>query len=374
MASTSTPSDAPAAAAPAAPFTPPVLMTRVPGFVKIVEVSPRDGLQNLKTSTEVTVEMKIKLIEMLADAGLKVIEAGAFVSPKWVPKMKGSDQVLREVLSRPEYADISFPALVPNLQGLDKALEAGVKEVAVFTAASESFCQENTNCSIEQSLERCREVVVKCREKDVKVRGYVSCVLGCPYEGEIGPDAVARVTRELLAMGCYEVSLGDTIGVGTPGSTAHMLDAVLAVAPVERLAVHFHDTYGTALANLTVALQYGVSVVDSSVGGLGGCPYASGASGNLATEDAVYLLQGLGVETGIDLTRLCQIGVFISTELNAPYLSRVGQAAGQKQGFRRTRTFYAADGTIRTRYLPPTVPRRRADQPGDKEFLDENLF
>lgn len=345
-------------------------MDRIPSYVKIVEVAPRDGLQALATDVEVTVETKIALIEQLAHAGIQTIETGSFVSPEWVPMMKGSDEVLKAVLANPDLEGTNFPVLVPNTYGFKQALEAGAREIAVFTAASESFCEENTNCSIAQSLARCEKVISLAKEHGIRVRGYVSCVLGCPYEGEIDASMVAYVTEQLFQMGCYEVSLGDTIGVGTPGSTAAMLSTVLSAMPdaVDKLAVHFHDTYGQALANITMAVQYGISVVDSSVAGLGGCPYARGASGNVATEDVVYMLQGLGIETGIDLSRLCVTGYKTSEFLNVPYMSRVGRAAGKRAGFRRVRSFSIAEGTVRTRYLPPTVPRKRVSDEEERRI------
>ena len=297
------------------------LFAAVPAEVTIVEVGPRDGLQN--EAVPVPIAEKVALIEALADAGLPVVEAGAFVSPKWVPQMAGSEEVLRAVRRKP---GVRYPVLVPNLKGLEPALAAGAEEIAVFGAASESFSQKNINCSIAESLERFRPVVEAALAQGVRVRGYVSCVLGCPYEGEIAPTAVARVAGALHAMGCFEISLGDTIGVGTPRRTAAMLAAVTAEMPVAALAMHAHDTYGQALTNVLTALELGVRVVDSSVAGLGGCPYAKGASGNLATEDLVYMLDGMGVRTGVKLDRVIDAGRQICAVLGRETRSRAGFA------------------------------------------------
>jgi hydroxymethylglutaryl-CoA lyase len=294
-----------------------------PPRVRVVEVGPRDGLQN-EPST-VPAEAKVALIEALADAGLTKIEAGSFVSPKWVPQMADTAEVLARLRLRP---DVGYPVLVPNLQGLDRALACGVREVAVFGAASESFSRRNINCSIEESLGRFAPVVEKARSAGIQVRGYVSCVLGCPYEGEISADAVARVAARLLAMGCYEISLGDTIGTGTPLKARRLVERVASEVPLERIALHFHDTYGQALANILACLELGVSVVDSAVAGLGGCPYARGATGNVATEDVVYMLDGMGIGTGLDLARLCAAGRMISSALGRPTSSRVAKARG----------------------------------------------
>ena len=293
-----------------------------PDFVKLVEVGPRDGLQNEKV--HLPTATKIRLIDLLADAGLKSIEAGAFVSPKWVPQMADSAVVLKSLVRHP---GVSFPVLTPNLQGFQAAVAAGATEVAVFAAASESFSQKNINCSIAESLERFRPVCEAARELNIAVRGYVSCVLGCPYEGEIDPKAVAQVAESLLNMGCYEISLGDTIGVGTAGSTATMIKEVSQVVPLQQLAVHFHDTYGQALANILIALQNGISVVDCSVAGLGGCPYAQGASGNVATEDVLYMLSGLGIPTGVSMAKLLQVSNWISSCLGVEIASRSGRAS-----------------------------------------------
>ncbi len=275
----------------------------VPPAVTIVEVGPRDGLQNEKQV--VPLEAKVRLVEDLAEAGLKVIEAGAFVSPRWVPQMADSAEVLARLRRRP---GVRYPVLVPNLKGLEAALAAGADEIAVFAAASETFSQKNINCSIAESLERFVPVMERARDEAVRVRGYVSCVVGCPYEGAIAPSAVASVAGRLHAMGCCEISLGDTIGVGTPRKTAAMIRAVASVVPIQALAIHAHDTYGQALANVLTCLEMGIGVVDSSVAGLGGCPYAPGASGNLASEDLVYMLEGMGVTTGVHLRRLVEAG------------------------------------------------------------------
>lgn len=294
----------------------------LPERVKIVEVGPRDGLQNEKTI--VPTEVKIRLIDMLSEAGLPVIEATSFVSPKWVPQMADQEEVMRGLHKKP---GVNYPVLTPNLKGFQAAVKAGAKEVAIFGAASELFSKKNINCSVEESLVRFEEVMTAAKQEGVSVRGYVSCVLGCPYEGKVSPSKVAEVAKRLYSMGCYEVSLGDTIGVGTPGGMTEMLNAVKKELPVEALAVHCHDTYGQALANILVALQNGVSVVDSSVAGLGGCPYAQGASGNVATEDVVYMLHGLGIHTGVDLPRLLDAGSFICHSLNRRTNSKVAQAS-----------------------------------------------
>ncbi|MGD8709523.1 MAG: hydroxymethylglutaryl-CoA lyase [Ectothiorhodospiraceae bacterium] len=297
----------------------------LPGKVKIVDVGPRDGLQNEKQTIEPAV--KIELIQRLADAGLPVVEAGAFVSPKWVPQMASSAEVLTGIQRR---AGVNYPVLVPNMKGLEAAIEAGAEEVAVFGAASESFSRKNINCSIAESLERFVPVVDAARERNIRVRGYVSCVLGCPYEGEIAPAAVADVSRRLYDMGCYEISLGDTIGVGTPLKAQRMVEAVATEIPVEHLAAHFHDTYGQALANLFAVLQLGIATVDTSVAGLGGCPYAPGAAGNVATEDVVYMLNGLGIDTGVNLDQLAETGRWISAKLGRAPVSKVAQALAAK--------------------------------------------
>lgn len=292
-----------------------------PSSVKIVEVGPRDGLQNEKTSLDT--ETRVQLITQLADAGLSYIEAGSFVSPKWVPQMAGSDKVFQQL---PVDTATTYAALTPNMQGLERALQCGVREVAVFAAASESFSQKNINCSIAESIDRFVPVMEKAYHSGIAVRGYISCVLGCPYEGNVSPDQVAEVADKLLGLGCYEVSLGDTIGAGTPGSTAVLLCTLLKQLPADKLAVHMHDTYGQALANILVALQQGIAVVDSSVAGLGGCPYAQGASGNVATEDLVYMLNGLGIEHGVNLEDLIAAGNMVCAKLDRANGSKVARA------------------------------------------------
>ena len=296
-------------------------LASLPRRVRLVEVGPRDGLQN--EPTPVSCEVKLGLIERLVAAGLTTIEAGAFVSPKWVPQMADSAGVLQAL---PRSGPVRYPVLVPNQKGLDAAREAGAEEVAVFGAASEAFSRKNINCSIAESLERFRPVVEQATGTGLRVRGYVSCVLGCPYEGPVAPHTVAEVAAALHAMGCYEISLGDTIGVGTPGKAAQMVALVADRVPIERLAAHFHDTYGQALANLLAVMQVGITVIDSAVGGLGGCPYARGATGNVATEDVVYMLNGLGIETGVDLTGLLAATRFIAEALDRPPASRVARA------------------------------------------------
>ncbi|MCF8177929.1 MAG: hydroxymethylglutaryl-CoA lyase [Sulfuritalea sp.] len=293
----------------------------LPSKVRIVEVGPRDGLQNEKKP--VATETKLELIRRLGATGLKTIEATAFVSPKWVPQMADHAKVFASIDKLP---DVSYPVLTPNMQGFEAALAVGAKEVAVFGAASESFSQKNINCSIAESLDRFRPIVEAAKLADVKVRGYVSCVLGCPYEGEIAPLAVADVAQALIEMGCYEISLGDTIGAGTPEKTRAMLKAVARRVPLKKLAGHYHDTFGMAAANIYASLQMGIGIFDSSVAGLGGCPYALGASGNVATEDVVWLLNGLGIDTGIDLDALVDTGVWISKKLKREPVSRVARA------------------------------------------------
>lgn len=292
-----------------------------PPSVKIVEVGPRDGLQNEKTSLDT--ETRVQLITQLADAGLSYIEAGSFVSPKWVPQMAGSDKVFQQL---PVDTATTYAALTPNMQGLERALQCGVREVAVFAAASEGFSQKNINCSIAESIERFKPVTGKALSAGLAVRGYISCVVGCPYEGAVHVESVAQVAEQLLAIGCYEVSLGDTIGVGTPASIDRLLSRLLRDIAPDKLAIHAHDTYGQALANILIALQLGISTVDSSVAGLGGCPYAQGASGNVATEDLVYMLNGLDINHGVDLPKLIAAGNFISQKLNRANGSKVGIA------------------------------------------------
>ncbi len=298
----------------------------LPKSVKIVEVGPRDGLQN--ETTTVPAEIKVKLIEMLAGAGLSVVESGAFVSPKWVPQMATSAAVFTRIDKRP---GVSYPMLVPNLKGLELALAAGVKEIALFAAASETFSQKNTNCSIAESIERFNQVIDAAQLHDLKIRGYISCVLGCPYEGEVSLDTVAMIAAKLLDKGCYEISLGDTIGVGTAGQAQALIEKVSRVVPVKQLAGHFHDTYGQALANIHAALQCGVAVFDSSIAGLGGCPYAKGATGNIATEDVIYMLDGMRIVTGIDMDKLLVAGQFISDFLGRAPVSRAATALLRKQ-------------------------------------------
>ncbi|WP_295005875.1 hydroxymethylglutaryl-CoA lyase [uncultured Dechloromonas sp.] len=293
----------------------------LPSRVKIVEVGPRDGLQNEKQV--VPTAIKIELIERLADAGVRVIEATSFVSPKWVPQMGDNTAVLQGIKRHPQTV---YTALTPNLQGFDGAVQACADEVAIFGAASESFSRKNINCSIAESLKRFEPVVSAASALEIPVRGYVSCVVGCPYEGSIAPEQVASVAKTLFDMGCYEVSLGDTIGVGNPASVRRMIEACARVVPIERLAGHYHDTYGMAIANIHASLQAGMAIFDASVAGLGGCPYAKGASGNVATEDVIYLLDGLGIETGIDLAKLALIGDWISTAINRPNGAKAGRA------------------------------------------------
>ena len=295
-------------------------MPAYPDSVKIVEVGPRDGLQNEKQT--IAAATKIEFINRLSASGLRTIEATSFVSPKWIPQLADAAEVFTGIDKR---EGVSYPVLVPNEKGMERALEVGAKEVSIFTAASESFNQKNINCSIAESMDRFEPVMAMARENNVKVRGYVSTVIGCPYEGDIEPEAVAKVAARLDAMGCAEISLGDTIGVGTPLKAQRMLEAVAAKVPMKRLAVHFHDTYGQALANIHTCLQLGVTVVDSSVSGLGGCPYAKGATGNVATEDVLYLLTGLGIDTGVDMDRLLAAGAYISEALGREPASRLGR-------------------------------------------------
>jgi hydroxymethylglutaryl-CoA lyase len=294
--------------------------------VKIVEVGPRDGLQN--EPREVPTEVKLELIERLAAAGLTSVEATAFVSPKWVPQMADHTEVLERIRRKP---GVSYPVLTPNLKGFEAARAAGATEVAIFGAASEAFSRRNINCSIAESLERFRPVAEAAKKGNVKVRGYVSCVLGCPYEGDVAPQRVADVAGELYDMGCYEVSLGDTIGIGTPGKTKAMLEACARRVPMDRLAGHYHDTYGQALANIYASLEVGVRSFDASVAGLGGCPYAAGASGNVATEDVIYMLHGLGIYTGIDLNQLVDTGQWICGLLGREPASKVSRAVTAKR-------------------------------------------
>jgi hydroxymethylglutaryl-CoA lyase len=294
-------------------------------FVKIVEVGPRDGLQN--EPGEVPTAVKVELIERLAEAGLPAVEATAFVSPKWIPQMADHAEVMERIRRKP---GVSYPVLTPNLKGFEAARAAGATEVAIFGAASETFSRKNINCSIAESLDRFRPVTEAAAKENIRVRGYVSCVLGCPYEGEIKPERVAEVAAALYEMGCYEVSLGDTIGTGTPGKTKAMIEACARRVPLEKLAGHYHDTYGQALANIYASREMGVATFDASVAGLGGCPYAAGASGNVATEDVVYMLNGLGVRTGVDLERLVDIGRWICSILKKEPASKVNKAYKKK--------------------------------------------
>ena len=293
----------------------------LPKHVRLVEVGPRDGLQN--EQQPISVADKVRLVDDLSAAGLSYIEVGSFVSPKWVPQMAGSAEVFAQIQQRP---GITYAALAPNLRGFEAALHAGVREVAVFAAASEAFSQKNINCSIAESLERFVPLLAAAKQHGVRVRGYVSCVLGCPYDGSVPPEQVASVARELYAMGCYEVSLGDTIGAGTAGDTRRLFEVVGRDVPREKLAGHFHDTYGQALANIYASLLEGIHVFDSSVAGLGGCPYAKGATGNVATEDVLYLLNGLGISTGIEMDQLISAGQRICAVLGKPNGSRVARA------------------------------------------------
>ncbi|MBK6736683.1 MAG: hydroxymethylglutaryl-CoA lyase [Haliea sp.] len=293
----------------------------LPSSVQLVEVGPRDGLQNQKQT--IALAAKVQLIDDLADAGHTVIEAGSFVNPKWVPQMADSEQVFTGITRR---AGVRYCALTPNLQGFERALAVGADEVAIFAAASETFSHKNINCSVADSLQRYEKLMEAARQNNIAVRGYVSCVLGCPYEGDVAPMAVAEVTGKLLEMGCYEVSLGDTIGVGSAGGMQRLLGELLARFKPADLAVHCHDTYGQALSNILVALQHGIATVDTSVAGLGGCPYAPGASGNVATEDVVYMLHGMGIETGLDLDKLIAAGSRISATLGRENASAVARA------------------------------------------------
>ena len=290
-------------------------------FVTMVDVGPRDGLQNEKLKLPVTT--KIELIERLANCGIPVIEAGSFVSPKWVPQMADTEAVITGLTQLP---GTRYPVLVPNLQGYERAVKAGATEIAVFTAASESFSQRNTNCSIAESITRFEPIINLAKHSGIRVRAYVSCVLGCPYEGDIKSEAVSVVCTQLMQLGFDEISLGDTIGVGTPAEANALINAISSEVPTGQLAVHFHDTYGQALANILACLDAGIRIIDSSVSGLGGCPYANGATGNVASEDVVYMLHGLGLNTGIDLNELAETGDWISKQLQRPNNSKAGLA------------------------------------------------
>jgi len=293
--------------------------------VRIVEVGPRDGLQNEKVV--IPTEAKIAYITALADAGLKVIEAGAFVSPKWVPQMADTADVFRDI---PKDPGIEFPVLVPNMRGLDRAIDAGVKSIAIFTAASDTFNQRNINMTIDESFENYAPVVMRARSDGIRVRGYISTAFGCPYEGDVPPEKVLEVSARLLDLGCYEVSVGDTIGVGTPMQVQGVIGMLLQVIPASKLAMHFHDTRGTALANSLAALEMGIATFDASSGGLGGCPYAPGASGNMATEDLVYMLDAMAIETGVDINRLVAASQIIAPYLDHPLPGRYLQACTKK--------------------------------------------
>jgi hydroxymethylglutaryl-CoA lyase len=297
----------------------------LPRKVRIVDVAPRDGLQNEAKS--VPTQAKLELIERLQDAGVAAIEATAFVSPKWVPQMADHAQVMAGIRKRP---GVAYPVLVPNMKGFEAARAAGADEIAVFGAASETFSRKNINCGITESLERFAPVVEAAKAQGVRVRGYISCAVGCPYEGEVSPRAVADLAGKLFRMGCYEVSLGDTIGVGTPRKVREVIEAVGKKVPIARLAGHYHDTYGQALANIYASLELGLKTFDSSVAGLGGCPYARGATGNVATEDVIYMLDGLGIDTGVDLHKLFRAGEFICRELGREPASRVARALAAK--------------------------------------------
>lgn len=299
-------------------------MAQFPDFVRIVEVGARDGLQN---EAAVSTQDKVALINALADAGLKDIEAGAFVSPKWVPQMADSS----DVISALNLPNVNLSALTPNLRGAEAAKKVGIQEFAIFTAASEAFCQKNINCSIDESIDRFKDVMDFAKANNIRVRGYVSCVMGCPYQGDVDYNDVLKVSERLLELGCYEISLGDTIGVGTAKKVDELLDLLLQHIDKSKLAVHFHDTYGQALTNIYTALSRGIATVDTAVAGLGGCPYAKGASGNVATEDVVYLLQGLGIEHGIDLERLAKAGWAICSALNKQPVSKVSLALKNTQ-------------------------------------------
>lgn len=293
----------------------------LPTSVKIVEVSPRDGLQN--ESHIIPTDVKIELINQLSQTGLTAIEVTSFVSPKWIPQLADGTEVLKGIEQK---QGIHYPVLIPNTKGLERAMAAGAKEIAIFTTPSEAFSQKNTNCTVAESMQRMTEIVALAKQHHIPVRAYISCVLGCPYEGDISPEKVAKQAEDLFKLGCYEISLGDTIGVGTPLKTKQLIELVSKVVPVNQLAVHFHDTYGQALANIYVALTCGINVIDSSVAGIGGCPYAKGASGNVATEDVLYMLNGMGIKTNIDLEKLIAVGRFISEKLGREPQSKVNLA------------------------------------------------
>lgn len=289
--------------------------------ITIVEVGPRDGLQN--EPKNIPTELKIQFINALAQSGITHIETTSFVSPKWVPQMADHTEVMQGITRK---SGVHYSALVPNIHGMEDAIKANLQEIAVFTAASETFSKKNTNCSIKESLERIQQVIEKAKTHHILVRGYISCVLGCPYEGPIEMSSVVHIAEQLIAMGCYQVSLGDTIGVGTANKAQALIKTVSQVIPLEKIAVHFHDTYAQALTNIYVSLEAGITTIDSAVSGLGGCPYAPGAGGNVATEDVVYLLQGLGITTGIDLPKLTEAGHLICDYLKHPPRSKVSIA------------------------------------------------
>ena len=293
-----------------------------PASVKLVEVGPRDGLQN--EATPIDSSVKVEFINRLSEAGLSVIEATSMVSPKWVPQLADAERVYAQITKHP---NVTYPILVPNVQGFTRAQSVSAQEVAVFATVSETFSQKNTHCTIEESLGRIQAVVNQAKSEQIPVRAYLSCVLGCPYEGTVDVGRVAMLAKELYDIGCYEISLGDTIGLGTPLQAKELIEQVSNYIPIEHIAVHFHDTRGQALANILACLESGVSIVDASVAGLGGCPYAKGASGNVATEDVVYMLHGMGIETGIDLDKLISVGQFISDALGRESQSKVGRAA-----------------------------------------------
>jgi hydroxymethylglutaryl-CoA lyase len=299
---------------------------KYPAQVKIVDVSPRDGLQNEKDS--VPTHVKVELIDRLSDAGLRSVEAGSFVSPKWVPQMADTAEVMARIRRK---SGVSYPVLVPNLKGLESAIAADATEVAGFAAATEAFSTRNTNCTIAESMRRQATVCDAARAAGLRVRGYISVVLDCPYEGEVKPQAVADVAKQLLDMGCYEISLGDTIGTGTPARAQKLIETLARQIPIGMLAGHFHDTYGQALANILAVMELGVATFDSSAAGLGGCPYARGATGNVATEDVLYMLNGLDIETGVDMNRLLDAAQFICNHLGRPTASRAGRALSVKR-------------------------------------------
>ena len=299
---------------------------KYPKRVKMVEVGPRDGLQNEPGSAPA--DVKVALIDRLSDAGLPAVEAGSFVSPKWVPQMADTAEVMARIRRKP---GVAYPVLVPNMKGLEGALAAKAEEIAIFGAATEAFSKRNINCSIAESLERFGPVCRAALDHGMRVRGYMSVVLGCPYEGEVNPEAVAAVSQRLYDMGCYEISLGDTIGTGTPAKAQRMIEVVAKKIPFEKLAGHFHDTYGQALANILAVMEIGVATFDSSVAGLGGCPYAKGATGNVASEDVLYMLSGLGIETGVDMGKLLDAAEFICAQLKRPTVSRAGRALAAKR-------------------------------------------